>query len=75
MEYLEIKGEFNRMLEVGDWSGINELCLELQETGNSDMEIELWEDVSEEDLADYKRWDTATNGDTETQMDDNSDNL
>lgn len=72
MDYEQTKKQFDYLVSQGDWNSVNELMLDLQERGNSDMEIELWETVSQEDLADYKRWDKGVNGDTDTQMDDNS---
>ena len=38
----------------------------------SDLEIELWRDVSLEDIQDYKDWDRRVNGSIDDQMDDNS---
>lgn len=72
MDYEQTKKQFDYLVSQGDWNSVNELMLDLQERGNSNMEIELWETVSSEDLADYKRWDKGVNGDTDTKMDDNS---
>jgi hypothetical protein len=75
-KYLEdVQERFEELVAEGDWNGVNELQLELQEGGFSQEEIELINSMSEEDLLSYKRWDRQTNGSIETQMDDFSDNL
>lgn len=75
-KYLEdVQERFEELVSGGDWAGVNELQLELQEGGFSDEEITLIKSLSSEDLLDYKRWDEKVNGSIETQMDDNSDNL
>jgi len=70
--YEQIKSEFEKYIEEGDWGAIEILGLKLEEMGMSDLNIELHELLTDEQVKDYRRYDKEVNGDTWAKMDDNS---
>lgn len=66
-----IKEEYDGYVSDRNWDEVRKMGLRLEEAGYSEMEKELSETLTQEEIEDYKKWDEKTNGSTETQMDDN----
>ena len=66
----EIQERFEDLVSEEDWNGINDMRIDLQNMGLGDLEVKLINSMSEDDLLEYKHWDTKTNGSIETQTDD-----
>lgn len=70
MKYDEIKRDFNEFVLDENWNEVNKLRLDLEETGNQELEVELISTLTDEQLLSYKKWDERINGDIDTQTDD-----
>lgn len=72
--YLEERRvELEQIIAERRWAEMDELFLEMEREGYSQYEAELSEMLTDEDVADYKKWDESVNGTTADQMDDDSD--
>ena len=71
--YLENKQEqFAEILAQKRWDLIQPFYIKMEEDGMGQFVSELSQDMTDEEVLEYKHWDRETNGSTETQMDDNS---
>ena len=69
------KEEFEEILANKEWWKISSFQIDLEEKGFSKEVVNLSFLMSDDDVREYRKWDEKTNGNTETQMDDNSDNI
>lgn len=72
-DYLEEKKmEMEQILFNKEWHQVQDLYKDMEDEGYGQYVSEISELMSEEDVAEYKKWDKEVNGSTETKMDDNS---
>lgn len=71
--WLEEKAEAYRQAVANkEWHLLSEIEIEMEDHGFGDEVVKLSNELTAEEVAEYRVWDRKTNGDTETQMDDNS---
>lgn len=71
----EIIEAYRNEVRNKNWARLNELGLIMQELGYADLEVELSNELTAEEIKECREWDRQVNGSTETQMDDGSDNI
>ncbi len=63
-----IQERFEEAVSNKEWEKIQPLYIELEANGMSSFVPALSYTMTDEDSAEYKKWDKLVNGDTETQM-------
>lgn len=68
----ELKHLYRHYAGIGEWDRVVAIGVELQEMDMAELEIELSNELTAEQIKNYKDWDKRENGDTDTQMDDDA---